>query len=210
MISMHSRLLMCNVNKQEKLTPPHPTPKKKHNKTLSSLQQNAAVRGKALQRVLQWWTFPPVSCLTLLISHSKKSGNTKVCSAAWGEDDWWLVVMMFGILPTRNLLARRGCWGAAVHSTGYCRRKKKKNLGISKVLLHCHTVEPVQNAVICNVPGRLHSGCIGFMIMVHVPWQISYHSTAKQGQLLEFPTMNGWIPFVFQRDIPWIVCGLLS
>lgn len=48
-------------------------------------------------------------------------------------------------------------------------RKEKKNLSISKVLLHCHTVEPVQNAVICNVPGHLHSGCIGFMIMVHVP-----------------------------------------
>lgn len=72
-----------------------------------------------------------------------------------------------------------------------------KSPGISKVLLHCHTVEPVQNAVICNVPGHLHSSCIGFMIMGHVLWHISYHSTMKQGQLLESHTVCGWI--FFQR-----------
>ncbi len=93
----------------------------------------------------------------------------------------------------------------AVKRCGTYYRLLLKSPGISKVLLHCHTVEPVQNAVICNVPGHLHSSCIGFMIMVHVLWQISCHSTTKQGQLLEFRTVSGWI-FLFSSGIPWIVC----
>lgn len=56
----------------------------------------------------------------------------------------------------------------AVKHPGTFYRLLLKSLGISKVLLHCHSVESVQNAVICNVPGHLHSGCIGFMFMVHV------------------------------------------
>ncbi len=83
-----------------------------------------------------------------------------------------------------------------------------KSPGISKVLLHCHAVEPVQNAVISNISGHLHRSCIGFMIMVHVLWQISYHSTTKQWQLLEFNSESGWISFLFSSGIPWIVCGL--
>lgn len=46
--------------------------------------------------------------------------------------------------------------------------RETESLGISKSLLHCHSVKPVQNAVISNVPGHLHSGCTGFMIMAHV------------------------------------------
>lgn len=72
--------------------------------------------------------------------------------------------MMFGILPTRSLLAE----AEAVKRCSTYYRLLLKSPGISKVLLHCHIVEPVQNAVICNVPGHLHSSCIGFMIMVHV------------------------------------------
>lgn len=106
MISMHSRLLICSVNKQGMF--------KQQEKDLKTHSSSfPAVKTMLYEgeyySVLQWWTFPPVSCLTLLISHSKNYGNTQVCTAAWGEVDWWLVVMMFGILPTRSLLAHWSC-----------------------------------------------------------------------------------------------------
>lgn len=96
----------------------------------------------------------------------------------------------------------------AVKRCGTYYRLLLKSPRISKVLLHCHTVELVQNALICNVPGHLHSSCIGFMITVHVLWQISYHSTIKQGQLLEFHTVSGWIfLFCFQVVFPGLCVG---
>lgn len=84
-----------------------------------------------------------------------------------------------------------------------------KSPGISKVLLHCHTVEPVQNAVICNVPGHLHSSCIGFMITVHELWQISYNSATKQRTIIRISRFD-WMDvfFLFSGGIPWVVCGL--
>lgn len=141
MISMHSRTLMCIVNKQGMFKE-----EKKWNTTLYfSCSETSAGRGRILQRVLPWRAFPPVSCLTLLISHSKNSGKTQVCTAAWGEDDWWLVVMMFGILPTPSLLAH---WSCECCSTYY--RLLLKGAGIRVALLHCHTVEP-ENLRGCNV-----------------------------------------------------------
>ena len=71
-----------------------------------------------------------------------------------------------------------------------------KSPHISEVLLHCHRAEPMQKAAVCNVPGHLHGSCIGFIIMDHVLWQISYHSTIKQGQLLDFHTVSAWISFL--------------
>lgn len=149
----------------------------------------------------RWWTFPSVTCLTLLISHSKNSGNTQVYAAAWGE-------MTDGLLSWCLWFCRlQASWltEAVKHRSTY--RLLLKSPGISKVLLYCRTVEPVQNTAICNVPGHLHCSCNRFMITVHVLWQISCHSTTKQVHLLEFHTVSGWIS-LFQEVFPGLCVGL--
>lgn len=81
-----------------------------------------------------------------------------------------------------------------------------KSPGISKVLLHCHTVEPVQTTVICNVPGHLHSSCIGFMITVHVLWQISYNSATWQRTIIRISRFD-WMDVSFFLFLRWYSLG---